>query len=114
MIHIEWDGKKATADTQEGLLKCFRLYEKWQKAEGAPDDFESVMKGLGMCIWSWPVREDFAEAYRICQMSASGQNIQMPYPSLSFDEQPNLFFEYLTVFFKAKSDYEERNGGPNK
>ena len=108
MINIEWDGSKAKADTQEGLLECFRLYEKWQKAEGAPDDFESVMKGLGMCVWSWPVSRGFPEAYRVCQMCTAGQGLRMPYPSLPFDEQPNLFFEYLNIYLRAGADYREK------
>jgi hypothetical protein len=71
------------------------------------------MKGLGMCIWSWPVTPELIDAYRVCQFATSGTGIQMPYPALPFDEQPNLFFEYLTIFNKTRADYMDRKRGQN-
>ena len=106
-------GRKANAKTQEGLLGCIQIHKEWQKTEEAPGDFESIMKGLGMCVWSWPRSLDFSDAFRVCQICTSGQGIQMPYPSLSIDDQPNLFYEFLMIYLRAKSDYMELQSGKN-
>jgi len=79
--------------------------ETQEKLLGKPTDFDKIMRGIGMCIWSWPIGEQEYNAFFVCSRLVKESGIDMPYPSLPFDEQPNLFFEFSSVYASAISDY---------
>lgn len=107
LIQIEWDGKKETGKNRASLLRAYQLMQSWQDSEGAPKDFESVMKGIGMCVWSWPFSRQEVDAYSSCALSQAGMGIQYPEPMLGADDQPNLWWEFFSLYTKAKADYAE-------
>jgi hypothetical protein len=112
LIKIEYDGRTEAAKDREGLVRVLDLVADFQKAEGGPGDFESLLKGTGMCIWSFPFSEQEHEAYHTVHLCAtSGMGLTYPHPDLGPDDQPNLFFEYLQVYSRAKSEYAEAHRG---
>ncbi len=111
LIKIEWDGKKSDAKDRASLLEAMHILAEWQRKEGGPADIEAIMKGLGMCIWSWPFTNQESDAYGLMAMSTAGQGITFPHPTTGVDDQPNLFFDFLHTYFKAKADYQEKYRG---
>lgn len=78
---------------------------------GRTPKFEDKLRAigsLGMCVWSFPVSEQEHEILGHISMLNNGFGIQMPYPNLPIEDQPNLFFECLAIHGAAKSDYEKR------
>lgn len=113
LIKIETEEGKFSASNREGLISAIHALARWQKQEGAPADLESIMKGLGMCIWSWPFSEQDLNAYKLLQHCTGGMAATLPHPELGYEDQPNLYFEYLETYLKARSDYQERFHGPD-
>jgi len=84
---------------------------EWQRAEKGPADIESILKGIGMCVWSWPMGAQEHDAFQLVSMCTSGQSLTLPHPELGYDDQPNIFYEYLQIFLKAKAEYQEKYRG---
>lgn len=114
LIKIGYGEKKANARDRKGLLRTIDLVADWQRAEGAPVDLESLMKGCGMCIWSWPFTEQESDAYRLMLFSTAGTDLKLPHPGLSYDEQPQLFFDFLDIYLKTRAEYQEKYRGSNQ
>jgi hypothetical protein len=95
------------AANQVELLKIYNDTREWQRNEGFPGHFEDVLKGYGMCVWSWPFGEQEVNAVWVTSKCSSDSGLHMPYPNLPLDEQPNLFFEYMDVYLSCRSDYFE-------
>ena len=69
------------------------------------------MKGLGMCIWSWPFTEQEVNAYKLIAYCSGSMSMTLPHTDRGFDDQPNLFFEYFDTYMRAKGEYQEAHRG---
>jgi len=82
--------------------------EKFQVGSLKKTHFENIMRGLGMCVWSWPFGDQEMEAYNYVSLCCGDMGIKFPYPHLPPEEQPALFYDFLGIYSKARSDYMER------
>lgn len=91
----------------ETLVLALHEAEKANRSVSRPSNFETQCRTLNLCPWSFPVDKQELDAMWVISMSQSMNGITFPYPQLPLDEQPNLFFEFLSIFNKAKYDYSQ-------
>ena len=94
-----------TAVDRDGLLKCIYGARRFQIEEGVSSDLDTVMRSLGMCLWSWPYGVQELNAMWVLAKCVGEMGLTLPYPSIPLEEQPNLFFEFLALYTSARGSY---------
>lgn len=100
--------------TEDSLVAAYNSIREFQSENSGSHDFEKVMRALNMCPWSWPFSKQEEQACWLVSKCSSDFGLTLPYPSIPIDEQPNLFYEFSSLFNSAKMDYTGRQKDGNR
>jgi hypothetical protein len=93
---------------ESGLLEIMNAKKQEIKDfSGASPNFSNVARTLDLCIYSMPFGKQETDALVTIGNSLGEASVSFPYPNLPIEDQPNLFFEFLSIYRHAQGDYRE-------
>ncbi len=104
---IKIDGSDVRVRNGKSLVQLLAVAKEQTEEVGRSFSFDDVPRITGMCIWSFPYGEQEMKAVDVMSNLITEHGVVLPYPNLAYDEQPALFFQFLNVYQKAKSDFME-------